>query len=57
MTTKQKCTSCNTDITNDSGAVEFPCPKCAKQKLRRCTKCRKIAAKYNCAECGYRGPN
>ena len=57
MTTKNKCTSCNTNIANDSGAVEFKCPKCKKTDVVRCTKCRKLTSKYKCAECGHIGPN
>ena len=52
-----KCGSCNTSIVNDVGAVRFPCPNCGKSKITRCSKCRKIVAKYKCPSCGFEGPN
>lgn len=58
MTSEKKlCTSCNTSISNDIAAVEFKCPKCQKSEIKRCGKCRKIAAHYKCAACGFRGPH
>jgi len=52
-----KCSSCNTDITNINGSVQFPCPKCGKTTITRCKNCREIVAKYKCHECGFIGPN
>ena len=52
-----KCISCNMSIINDVGAVKFPCPKCGKYTIIRCSKCRKIVAKYKCPLCGFEGPN
>jgi Zn-ribbon RNA-binding protein len=52
-----KCISCKRDITNDPGSVIFKCPGCNKTEIIRCSKCRKIAAKYTCHECGFIGPN
>ena len=54
---KAICSSCKKDITNDVGSVKFKCPSCGKTEIVRCQKCRKIAANYKCAECGFIGPN
>jgi Zn-ribbon RNA-binding protein len=51
------CTSCNTSVVNEKGAVKFDCPNCGKQKIIRCSKCRKIATKYICSQCNFEGPN
>jgi predicted RNA-binding Zn-ribbon protein involved in translation (DUF1610 family) len=51
------CISCKKRITNDNGSVIFNCPNCGKTEIVRCSKCRKIAAKYTCPECGFTGPN
>ncbi|HHE36476.1 MAG TPA: DUF1610 domain-containing protein [Candidatus Woesearchaeota archaeon] len=51
------CISCNMSIVNDSSAVRFPCPNCGKHTIIRCSKCRKIVAKYKCPVCGFEGPN
>lgn len=53
----KECISCKKDVSNDSGAAIFKCPKCAKSDIVRCTHCRDIAAKYRCPECGFEGPN
>ncbi|HLC46200.1 MAG TPA: zinc finger domain-containing protein [Candidatus Nanoarchaeia archaeon] len=57
MTTELSCTSCKRRITNLEGTVRFSCPKCAKREIVRCGHCRKIIAKYECADCGFIGPN
>ena len=44
-------------ITNTSGSVTFPCPKCGKSTILRSRNEREIAAKYTCSECGFTGPN
>ncbi|MBT4604403.1 RNA-binding protein [archaeon] len=44
------------DVTNDTGAVRFPCPSCGKNEIIRSTFERKNAIKYTCA-CGFVGPN
>lgn len=54
---KNHCSSCNKDITNDSGSVTFQCPGCGKFEIIRCSHCRKIVAQYKCPECGFVGPN
>lgn len=57
MEKKLTCSSCKKDITNDIGSSKFNCPQCGKTEIVRCAQCRKIAAKYTCAECGFVGPN
>lgn len=52
-----KCISCKVSIVNDTAATRFPCPNCGKHIIIRCSKCRKIVAKYKCPECGFEGPN
>jgi Zn-ribbon RNA-binding protein len=52
-----KCSSCNVDLTNMTGSVEFDCPNCGKVKIIRCGDCRTKAIKYKCSECGFEGPN
>ena len=51
------CGSCKKRTANDQGAVVFSCPKCAGNEMVRCANCRKNAIKYNCAGCGFEGPN
>ncbi|MBS3108223.1 DUF1610 domain-containing protein [Candidatus Woesearchaeota archaeon] len=53
----KRCVSCNKEITNDTGSVEFKCPGCNKQVIIRCSQCKKLATKYKCKECGFSGPN
>ncbi len=43
-------------LTNDPGSVIFPCPSCGHE-IRRSKKSRMVAAKYECPECGFEGPN
>lgn len=43
-------------LTNDAGAVIFPCPACGTE-IRRSKKSRMVAAKYECPDCGFEGPN
>ena len=54
--TNISCTSCSTDITNNSGSVKFKCPKC-EHEIVRCSTCRKIVAPFVCQKCGFKGPN
>ncbi len=51
------CSSCKKDTTNDSSAVNFPCPKCAGIEITRCTQCRSNAIPYLCPQCEFKGPN
>ncbi|MFH1316513.1 MAG: zinc finger domain-containing protein [Candidatus Woesearchaeota archaeon] len=54
---KLACSSCKAKITNIFGTTRFNCPKCGEEEIVRCTRCRKIAAKYACNKCGFIGPN
>jgi hypothetical protein len=56
-TQAERCSSCKTAVTNVSGTVKFLCPQCSKSEIVRCERCRRFAAKYNCASCGLEGPN
>jgi len=53
----KKCTSCSKVLTNGQGSTIFVCPKCGKQEIIRCRKCREIVVKYTCPSCGFVGPN
>ena len=44
-------------ITNDVGAVQFPCPQCLEEVIVRSRNARQIVAKYVCPKCGFEGPN
>ncbi|MFW5746175.1 MAG: zinc finger domain-containing protein, partial [Nanoarchaeota archaeon] len=44
------------NIANDDGSVEFPCPKCGTM-IARSRHERAIVAKYSCPKCGFEGPN
>lgn len=57
MVDEKKCLSLNISITNDRGAVIFPCPKCGEHEIVRSSQARKIAAPYTCPNCGFVGPN
>lgn len=57
MATEKKCSSCNKQVTNLSGTIEFKCPKCLDANIIRCKDCRKLASKYACKKCGFVGPN
>lgn len=56
-TTKQDvlCTTCGKNLLG-STRVTFACPRCGKQKITRCKKCRVLKNKYTCKECGFVGP-
>jgi|TARA_Y100000310_G_scaffold309729_1_gene354157 hypothetical protein len=54
---KLLCSSCKKNIANSKGTTRFNCPNCGKTKIVRCMHCRQIAAKYNCPECEFEGPN
>ncbi|HJW96581.1 MAG TPA: zinc finger domain-containing protein [archaeon] len=51
-----KCTSCGMKIEAEDRWVRFPCPKCGKQKIIRCNKCKKLMNSYECKKCGFIGP-
>ncbi len=56
MLSKEKmlCTSCKQEIGKQG--VVFKCPKCGKQEIVRCLKCKKLAVPYICEKCGFVGP-
>jgi hypothetical protein len=54
---KLTCTSCKKRITNETGRVIFPCPKCGEENIVRCAQCRKLAVEFKCKKCGFIGPN
>ncbi|MFW6040457.1 MAG: zinc finger domain-containing protein [Thermoplasmatota archaeon] len=49
------CTSCGITLVGLKNTV-FPCPECGEAMIGRCKKCRDQAEKYECPECGFRGP-
>jgi predicted RNA-binding Zn-ribbon protein involved in translation (DUF1610 family) len=51
-----KCTSCGVKIEAEDKWVKFSCPKCGKQKIIRCDKCKKLMNSYECGKCGFVGP-
>ncbi|MEK6892384.1 MAG: zinc finger domain-containing protein, partial [Nanoarchaeota archaeon] len=51
------CSSCKKRISNTVGSTRFMCPKCSKTEIVRCHHCRQIAAKYQCSQCQFEGPN
>jgi len=54
--TLMKCTSCGVKIEAEEKWVRFPCPKCGKQRIIRCDKCKKLMNSYECKKCGFIGP-
>ncbi|MFH1401313.1 MAG: zinc finger domain-containing protein [Nanoarchaeota archaeon] len=54
---ERKCMALKTSITNDRGAVVFPCPGCGETDIIRSKRARQIVAKYTCSKCGFCGPN
>ena len=51
-----KCTSCGMKIEADDKWVKFGCPKCGKNKIIRCDKCKRLMNSYECRKCGFVGP-
>jgi len=54
VTSMLRCSSCQKEVTDDY--VRFKCPKCGKEEVVRCMKCRGTVAKYKCGSCGFEGP-
>ncbi|MBI5061624.1 MAG: RNA-binding protein [Candidatus Aenigmarchaeota archaeon] len=51
-----KCTSCGTSVDVDKIWVGFLCPSCEKEKIVRCSRCKKLVNRYKCPGCGFTGP-
>jgi predicted RNA-binding Zn-ribbon protein involved in translation (DUF1610 family) len=51
-----RCTSCGRRIEAEKFWVEFDCPKCRKNKIIRCEKCKRLVNNYKCPKCGFTGP-
>jgi len=51
-----RCTSCNKSIEAGKNWVEFKCPGCGKETIRRCELCKKTVNQYTCSGCGFIGP-
>lgn len=51
-----KCSSCKRSIEVEAGWVSFPCPKCGKEDINRCWRCKKLVNVYTCGKCGFEGP-
>jgi len=54
--TLMKCASCGVRIEADDRWVKFSCPKCAKERIIRCKKCKRLMNAYECKKCGFIGP-
>jgi len=52
-----KCSATKKELVNDRGSVIFKCPNCLKADIVRSHKCRILATKYTCPNCGFEGPN
>jgi predicted RNA-binding Zn-ribbon protein involved in translation (DUF1610 family) len=51
-----RCTSCGVKIEAEDRWVRFSCPKCGKQRIIRCDKCKRLMNSYECKKCGFIGP-
>jgi predicted RNA-binding Zn-ribbon protein involved in translation (DUF1610 family) len=51
-----RCTSCGVKIEAEDKWVKFSCPKCNKQRIVRCDKCKRLMNAYECRKCGFMGP-
>ena len=56
MTEEVLCSTSKQNIANDSGSVQFKCPKCSKVTVIRSSHSRQIVSRYECQECGFEGP-
>lgn len=52
----KKSTATGSYVTNDKGAVTFPCPECGTTIIRTRNE-RQNVVKYTCPQCGFTGPN
>ena len=53
----EKCSSCKKQVVNVKGSTRFKCPGCGKEEIVRCYECRRLATKYICKKCEFKGPN
>jgi predicted RNA-binding Zn-ribbon protein involved in translation (DUF1610 family) len=51
-----KCASCGKRVEAEKYWVEFTCPKCGKEKIIRCEKCKRLENQYKCSKCSFKGP-
>jgi len=51
----EACNSCGIKM-QEQGSTSFFCPACNVFLIGRCSHCRDLSAKYECAECGHAGP-
>lgn len=51
-----QCTSCGVKIGSSGSWVEFACPSCTKERIVRCSRCKKIVNSYKCKSCEFVGP-
>jgi len=49
------CSSCGLTLVGLKNTI-FPCPDCGDVEIGRCKECRDQGEKYECPECGFRGP-
>jgi len=48
------CNSCNKEVRENY--IEFSCPRCGKEKIVRCGKCKAMSKEYTCTNCSFIGP-
>ncbi len=51
-----KCNTCGVNVLARANFVQFPCPKCGKETIIRCSNCKISKNKYTCKSCGFTGP-
>ncbi|MBI2085172.1 MAG: RNA-binding protein [Candidatus Aenigmarchaeota archaeon] len=53
---KKLCTACGSAAIYTGSFVEFLCPNCNGDLIRRCEKCKNLSNNYKCKKCGFEGP-
>ncbi|MBI3412631.1 MAG: RNA-binding protein [Candidatus Aenigmarchaeota archaeon] len=53
---KKLCTTCGSSVVYAGTFVEFLCPNCNQDLIRRCEKCKNLSNNYKCSKCGFMGP-
>ncbi|RLJ07951.1 MAG: RNA-binding protein [Candidatus Aenigmatarchaeota archaeon] len=53
---ERRCVTCGKKIESEAEWVECNCPKCGKERIIRCSKCKKLMNPYECPKCGFVGP-